>query len=67
MTTPPEVLLVANTLRVVAFWPDVDKDELLSVADQVELDWDGICCRLCEEVLCDESCPLWSVREGLDA
>lgn len=62
----PVVTAVAATLRVVAFWPDVDTDELLSVATQVELDWGRICCPLCEEVTCDEGCPLQSVREGLN-
>lgn len=69
---------VAATLRTIAGWglafqstPDRPaQGELRSIADQVDdLRADEACCPVCEEVTCDEDCPLASVRSqsGVEA
>ncbi|WP_406170414.1 hypothetical protein OIE52_39520 [Streptomyces canus] len=66
MTTPPppEVSLIAATLRKAAeqLRCDADREELQRVGDQVETDWDGMCCPLCQESTCDDDCPLAASR-----
>lgn len=54
------VSTVASTLRVVAeqVRNAEDRSQLLNTADEVEASWDGDCCPLCQEVTCDDSCPL---------
>jgi len=61
------VAVVAATLRKVSEQQqcEADQRELALVAEQVEGDWDEACCPLCQEVTCDEDCPLWSVRQSL--
>lgn len=61
---PPEVAVVAATLRKVSDQQrcDADREELVSVAAAVEADWDGACCPVCQEVACDDDCPLVEVR-----
>jgi hypothetical protein len=60
--TPEVVATVAATLRTAAEWfSGDDRDTLREVADQVERDWDDIC-PVCEEVDCDEGCPLEDLR-----
>ncbi|BET51779.1 hypothetical protein RGQ21_67610 [Kitasatospora aureofaciens] len=58
------VSTVAATLKQFSWYTNglLNFDE---IAREVELNWDGVCCPLCEEVTCDEGCPLESVREGL--
>lgn len=67
--TPPEVSLVAAALRKAAeqLRCDADRDELQRTGDQVEADWDGMCCPLCQEVTCDDDCPLAKARASLAA
>lgn len=60
---PPEVAAVAATLRTVAGWvSEDDRDMFYAAAKQTEHDWDGPCCPVCEEVMCDDGCPLERVR-----
>jgi hypothetical protein len=60
--------VVAATIRTVAGWisSDQDRDLLHSAAEQVERDPgpDSICCPLCEEIACDDGCPMETVRRG---
>lgn len=58
------VSTVAATLKQLSCYLN-DVLDFSEVAKSVELDWDGICCPLCEEVTCDEGCPLESVRKDL--
>lgn len=61
--TPDAVRTTVATLRTAAEWlPGEQRDMLREVADQTEWDWDGACCPLCEEVTCDEGCPLGNLR-----
>lgn len=62
---------VSATLRTVAEWglafqstPDRPaRDELRDIAEQVDrLERDEACCPVCEEVTCDEDCPLAGIR-----
>ena len=55
---------VADTLRTVAEWGPTSPEELRAVAEQVDsmAIRDGWCCPVCQEVDCDEGCPLASVR-----
>lgn len=54
---------VAATLRSIADWfSPAERDLLQTTAEQVELDWDGTCCPVCEETTCDNGCPLSGVR-----
>ena len=66
MTTPPppEVSLIAATLRKATeqLRCDADREELQQTGDQVETDWDDACCPLCQEVTCDDDCPLAASR-----
>jgi hypothetical protein len=58
----------AATLRTVAEWgPTITREEFLAVAEQVEAMTgnDGWCCPVCEEVECDDGCPLEPVRRPL--
>jgi hypothetical protein len=60
------VSTTASTLRVAAQWlSGEDRDMLLETAANTETDWDETCCPVCEEVTCDEGCPLESIRGGL--
>lgn len=68
--------VIAHTLRQVAGWGSsiiigseldkLDTDELYRLADEVEhgdpADW--WCCPLCEEVTCDDDCPLVDIRSS---
>jgi hypothetical protein len=63
----PTVVTVTATLRMLAGYVPLGPDELSSLADDVERDWDGVCCPVCEEVTCDEGCPLEDVRAKLGA
>jgi hypothetical protein len=52
----------AKTIRLVASWGQVPQADIYAVAEQVEAGWLEACCPVCEEVVCDEGCPLASVR-----
>ncbi|MGZ4530752.1 MAG: hypothetical protein ACXVXP_00200 [Mycobacteriaceae bacterium] len=59
--------IVAETMRVVAFWvaDEADRDPILDAAKKVEwMQRDDACCALCEEVTCDEDCPMetWRIQ-----
>jgi hypothetical protein len=61
------VTAVRDTLLQVACWveSDADREDLRDMADQVGLYADvakSECCPMCEEVRCDEGCPLAGVR-----
>lgn len=60
------VRTVVATLRTVAeqIRDERDRADLLAVAAEVETDVDDMCCPLCQEVVCDETCPLEQVRTG---
>lgn len=70
--TPERAAIVATikTLRFAATWlNDDDRDTLRQAAEQVELVADGgddlsgeVCCPVCEEVACDDDCPLDGLR-----
>jgi hypothetical protein len=62
MEAPEVVQIVATTLRIASQWYEVDSHDLLGIAHQVEEYWSGMCCPLCEEVECDQGCPLEHVR-----
>ena len=64
---PPEVTLVVATLRKASQHQkcDGDRQDLEWVAQEVEADWDGACCPLCQEVTCDGDCPLAAVRTAV--
>lgn len=69
MADDPIISAVAATLRQVAEWGlsfdnGPARAELLEVAGQVErlAESDGLCCPLCEEVECDDDCPLSAIR-----
>jgi hypothetical protein len=66
--TPDVASTVAATIRTVAEWisNDKDRDLLHSAAQQVEHNPgpDSICCPLCEEITCDDGCPMEVVRRG---
>ncbi|GAA3417603.1 hypothetical protein [Streptosporangium vulgare] len=63
----PTARIVAATLRVIAgqYEGNPISDDLRGIAQQVEIDWDGACCPLCQEVTCDDGCPLEAVRAAL--
>ena len=63
----PIVQAVAATLRKVAEWGEIGRDELYDIARAVEALDDDFCCPLCEEVDCDEDCPLAQLRQHLVA
>lgn len=56
--------IIAATLRQIAEWGDVSDTELYEIADQVENgatdDWWS--CPMCEEITCDDGCPLEPLR-----
>ena len=58
---------VAATLRVAATWitGDEDRATLFETAEQVERDPgpDSMSCPLCEEITCDDGCPMEPVRQ----
>lgn len=56
--------IVAATLRKVSdlCQSDTDAAMLRDIAEQTDLDWDGISCPVCEEVTCDDNCPLAHAR-----
>lgn len=61
------VQAVTETLRQLAGWGDEDRStsELEALATTVEtyaLNDDGLCCLMCQEVHCDDGCPLDGVR-----
>lgn len=65
------VAATAATLRQVAGWglsfsdkdQDDSADELHQTADAVEaMGDDDPCCPVCQEILCDEDCPLVGIR-----
>jgi hypothetical protein len=65
----PVVAAVAATLRHVAEWGlafdnGPARSELMDLARQVEAleQADDFCCPVCEEVVCDDGCPLAEVR-----
>lgn len=59
---------IVATLRQVAGWiQDPDATMLRETAETLERwdwteEWDALCCPMCEEVKCDEDCPLAEVR-----
>lgn len=57
---------VSDTLRIVADWGPTSPEELRSVAEAVDamVVEQGLCCPVCQEVHCDDDCPLESVRRG---
>lgn len=54
---------VVRTLRQVAEWMPMSAEELQETADVVER-WSvgDLCCPMCEEVECDDGCPLAEIR-----
>lgn len=58
------VQLIAATLRTAAeqIQGDTDRITLREIAGTVESNWGGDCCPLCQEVTCDDGCPLQDVR-----
>ena len=62
---PETVTIVAATLRIAAEWfSGDDRDTMREVADQTERAWDDIC-PVCEEVDCDDDCPLENLRAAV--
>ncbi|MCX5598425.1 hypothetical protein OOK29_09770 [Streptomyces phaeochromogenes] len=62
---PETVTVVAATLRTAAEWfSGDDRDTMREVADQTERAWDDIC-PVCEEVDCDDDCPLEDLRAAV--
>ncbi|MDQ0809835.1 hypothetical protein QFZ63_001549 [Streptomyces sp. B3I7] len=62
---PETVAIVAATLRTAAEWfSGDDRDTMREVADQTEQTWDDIC-PVCEEVDCDQGCPLEDLRAAV--
>jgi hypothetical protein len=62
------VATVIATLRYAAEWLNDDDRNLLSeTADQVAAEdpREALCCPVCEEVECDEGCPLAGVRRAV--
>lgn len=61
-------VIVAETLRLVSEWGcGLTRDEYRTIAESVEqMDADDTCCPLCEEIICDDGCPLWPTRVQLD-
>jgi hypothetical protein len=54
---------VVRTLRQVAEWMPMSLEELQETADLVErLGADPACCPMCEEIECDDGCPLAAIR-----
>lgn len=55
---------VVATLRLVAeqVRDDRDRAALTEAAEQIEHGLDDACCPLCEEVTCDDGCPLRAAR-----
>jgi hypothetical protein len=67
---PPELAVIAATLRTAADWlPDDHREMLRETAQGVESCTDSyslsFCCPVCQEVHCDEGCPLEHVRKAL--
>lgn len=63
------VTAVRDTLLQVASWveSDADREDLHDMANRVGLYADvarSECCPMCEEVRCDEGCPLAGIREA---
>jgi hypothetical protein len=55
--------IVIKTLRYVSAVP-YSQEDLRDIADQLERDRAlECCCPVCEEVRCDETCPLHDLRE----
>lgn len=63
----PQIVITAATLRIAATWlPSEHKEILQQVAVDTELrGTDDFCCPVCEEVSCDDGCPLEHVRANL--
>lgn len=65
---PRDVAVVMATLRQLAGWCDDDRSPaaLAELATVLETeDWaDCPCCPMCQEVDCDDGCPLAYVRAG---
>lgn len=60
---PLVVATVAATLRTAAEWlSGAEHELLLQIAKDAEHGWEDACCPLCEEVTCDDGCPLSTVR-----
>lgn len=67
-TGSARVQVVAETLRFLADGWVRDEDDqrwLRDVAEQIERELTPDCCPLCEEIVCDDHCPLAPVRAGL--
>lgn len=66
---PEVVRTVAATLRIVMEWYSGEqRDMLREAADEVEQNWDtGGTCPVCEEMTCDEGCPLEHLRGAIEA
>lgn len=67
--TDPIITAVAATFRQIALWglrfdAGPAHDELMEIARKVEAlsVEDDICCPVCEEVTCDDDCPLAPIR-----
>lgn len=59
------IAATVDTLRVIASWGAEDRtpEELRTLASQVyEVDPRDICCPVCQEVICDDDCPMRGVR-----
>lgn len=60
---PFEIKIAARTLRAASYQLQGEPwDEFHKLADQVEKYWDGGCCPICQEVWCDDDCPLAELR-----
>lgn len=57
---------VADTVLTLARQSVCEKDrtELYNVARRVQTNWDSPCCPVCDEVTCDDGCPLREVRDA---
>jgi len=63
---PIEARIAAKALRIAAYWlPDEHRTVLLEAANGAENWWDGACCPVCQEVWCDDGCPLEEPRAAL--
>lgn len=66
VAVPVEARAAAKALRTAAYWlPDEQQALLLEAAEGAETHWDGACCPVCQEVWCDDGCPLEEVRAEL--
>jgi hypothetical protein len=68
MTSAERCEVVLETIKHLGWVTDHNGESMFAdviwTMEHVEpADWD--CCPLCEEVVCDDGCPLYSVRAGV--